>query len=811
MGKVYLDCETCGFHGVPVLLQWAYEDDEPQLWNIWSEKIGDTLDLLDFIMQQDVIGFNLAFDWFHICKIYTMFIMYLSNDGDRDDYPDGHVDEMGEIEEQARFLNLCIKPKRAHDVMMWARKTKYQALMERDDIKIAKVPTALAWELSKELEKRIPFDSIYFAKAKDPLAPKWKIYDIERPDGSINPDFKTIKLKFKASSGLKNLYRHAFKVTEEFFTFADIEIDDEYYPDEVGYAPYAKALAPKGTGHWGRTWPFMLKWHLAHWYYNTDARKYAADDVNYTRRLYKEEFESPEPGDVDSTLTCMVAAVRWHGFAIDVDRMKQLKYEDLIVLGFSEELAQVFKHRWVTKDAVTKFGKAVMAAKAAKRYVMAVMVEQERIGFQGSTKRTVLEEIATWQGDDGKLHPAARRAQEVLNARQAKKRIEVYDKLIRAKRFHASFKVIGTLSSRMSGTDGLNAQGINHAKYIRAAFPLADNDLERFACVIGFSVERVRQLIDSGQLQLTYLCGGDFKGFEVSIAAKVFNDEKLNTALRTGTKIHAIFAMELFPGKTYEEVLATDGSKTERDLYDVGKKCLFAIFYGAEAFTLMDRHNLSEEVALKAVEGLQRRFPGIRIFGEKIKNDFAALSQAGGIGTKVEWREPKDYAESFLGFRRYFTLENRVMKHLFNMAQDVPQTWRNLKIKVQRRERIQTPAGATSSALYGAAFGIMSRTIRAAKNHHIQSPGAEITKGTQANIWELQPVGANPWIVQPMNIHDEIMCSTAAGHEKAVEEKAKESVVNYSKEIPLLAIDWFNRIPNWSGKKGDQQPIEEAA
>ena len=195
------------------------------------------------------------------------------------------------------------------------------------------------------------------------------------------------------------------------------------------------------------------------------------------------------------------------------------------------------------------------------------------------------------------------------------------------------------------------------------------------------------------------------------------------------------------------------------------------------------------------------------IFGEKVKNDFGALSQPAGIGTKVEWRSPKDYAESFLGFRRYFTLENRVMKCLFDLAQDIPQSWRSLKIKVQRRERIQTASGAVSSALYGASFGIMSRNIRAAKNHYIQSPGAEITKKTQANIWSLQPIGIGPWIVQPMNIHDEVMCPTAIGYETAVEAKAKETVNFYKKEVPLLAIDWFTNIANWAEKKG--KPLGE--
>ena len=36
------------------------------------------------------------------------------------------------------------------------------------------------------------------------------------------------------------------------------------------------------------------------------------------------------------------------------------------------------------------------------------------------------------------------------------------------------------------------------------------------------------------------------------------------------------------------------------------------------------------------------------------------MTQPGGIGTKVVWKDPADYAETMLGFRRYFTLENRI-------------------------------------------------------------------------------------------------------------------------------------------------------
>ena len=414
MGKIFFDTETVSLHAVPVLLQWALDDGDVQLWNIWSEKMSATMSLIEYFMENTMIGFNVAFDAFHLCKIYTMFKMYTDLNGDG--YPDGHIDELGMIEERARFLNICLKPYAVHDVMLHARKTKYQSLMERDDIKINRIPTQLAYQLTKELERRIPFDEIFFARVRDKSLPKWRIYDILRPDGSVNPDFKTIKLKFKASSGLKNLYKHAFGIKEEIFTYSDIEIGKEHYSDELGYAPYARAVAPNAPARWNNSWPARIKEHLAHWYHNENARKYAHDDVVYTRRLYQEEFNSPEPGDIDSTLAWMVAANRWHGYAIDIPAMKELKKQALLKLGFQEEMAETFKDLPVDQKTIYKFGSSVIAPAAAKRHILDAMNPTERIGFQGSTKKTVLEHIATWMDDDGQKHPAAKRAQDVLDA-----------------------------------------------------------------------------------------------------------------------------------------------------------------------------------------------------------------------------------------------------------------------------------------------------------------------------------------------------------------------------------------------------------
>ena len=166
-----------------------------------------------------------------------------------------------------------------------------------------------------------------------------------------------------------------------------------------------------------------------------------------------------------------------------------------------------------------------------------VMNIQEQLALKDGTAAKILEAIGgkldekgNWDwskgwahlDDPAMPHPAALRAKEILESRRAKKDVELYDKLLLAGRFHPSFKVIGTLSSRMSGTDKLNPQGINSAEEIRSCFPLAD-----FA---------------SGEI----LCGGDFVSFEVVLAEAIYNDDKLREDLKAGKSIHGLFAEQLF-------------------------------------------------------------------------------------------------------------------------------------------------------------------------------------------------------------------------------------------------------------------------
>jgi hypothetical protein len=534
----------------------------------------------------------------------------------------------------------------------------------------------------------------------------------------------------------------------------------------------------------------------------------------------------------------MVASVRWRGYTFDEQGIRDLKTE-----------------------AQQKIGKIPTAPRAVKHYIGEVLSEEERLTFT-STGKVTLEKIAAAKDGacpfgpcDGCNHtgrivlPAAERARNVLDARFANKEIELYDKLLRAGRLHASLKVIGTLSSRMSGDANLNVQGIKKTENVRSKFRFAFGNLD--------------------------LWGGDFSGFEVVLADACYNDpllrrdlltcelcrdcqvekidadmpvreflgadglkkflawkrkdevkkEKyetkegrsysqksdeqiLSSKLKKGfacpqcgsskrMKIHALFGVHVYPHMTYDEIKATDG--TDDDKYTKCKSAVFAMLYGGEAYTLMTRLGVPMEVAEAAYQKFIAKYKGVGIARQKVIDAFQSMRQTGGLGSKITWRDPDDSIESLLGFKRFFLLENRIVKALFNLAQDPPKEWKNLPIRVMRRDRLQTASGAVQSALYSAAFQMQAGNMRAAANHVIQSSGAQITKFVQRKIWDLQPAGVNEWVVQPMNVHDEILCPVKRGMEKTLESTVFEAVETFRPRVPLIEMEW-KKMANWAEK-----------
>lgn len=224
------------------------------------------------------------------------------------------------------------------------------------------------------------------------------------------------------------------------------------------------------------------------------------------------------------------------------------------------------------------------------------------------------------------------------------------------------------------------------------------------------------------------------------------------------------------------------------------------MLFGGEAYTLQHRVGISEAAANKAYQSWITEH---KVWGQERKkyfDMFCSMRQPGGIGTKVIWNEANDYIESMFGFRRYFTVENRICRTLFQLANDPPKHWKDMRVRLVRRDRVQTASGATQSALFAAAFAVQSANMRAAANHVIQSPEASFVKDLQRRIWDLQPSGITQWLVQPINIHDELMVASQPQMPVKVRKIVEDFIIEMKKYIPLLEIDWSDRITTWAEK-----------
>jgi hypothetical protein len=751
---------------MPILIQYAVEDGPIVLYDVWLHPIGETLDLIEWISQHTVVGFNLTFDWFMLVKCYTVFRLC-----PRDWVPAEHIDEIAALEPEAQD-GPCLKPAGCLDLMLHARKGPFQSLMARDDVRIKRVPTALAYALAAELEQRVQIDNIYFAKMADKDAPKWNVFDRKNADGVFDENFKDVVLRFAPAGGLKYLAEHALGYTPK-YRFADVEIDRKYLPKELGYAPTALAISHgpdwdvrKDGKVVGKTWPGVIRHHIKHWAENKPAREYAELDIVYTRDL-DTYFGHPEPDDDDSVLACMVASVRWHGFKVDLERVNALE----------EQAKAVVANSPVNINKPTD----------VRAFIYECMDDMEKLVLEESTKKANLEAVSKWQiGDevcskcDGAgclrcsppgLHPAAKRAQQTLDVKFAAKEVELYRKLKRAGKFHASFVVIGSLSGRMAGSDGLNAMGVKHTKEVRRMFPLAWDTME--------------------------LSLGDFSSFEVTLADAVYNDPALRRDLESGWKIHAQFGAKL-SGLTYEQVLESKG--TDDDWYDKGKRGIFAMLYGGNWQTLVAKLGVTEERARAAYDDFGQRYPVVEACRKAIFGKFCSMSQPAGIGSQVVWTEPAEYIETALGFRRYYTLENRICRALFDLARKPPREWKDCPVKVIRRDRVQTAGGAVASALYGAAFAIQAAAMRSAGNHVIQGFGAAITKNVQRRVWDLQPAGIHDWRIAVMQVHDELLCVHRPELSDLVRDTVHDGVESFRDKVPLIGMDWLQHAESWADK-----------
>jgi len=431
MINFYVDTESIGYFSPTVLIQYARDDSPVHIHNLWKEPVGKSLDLIEEICENNIIGFNLAHDWFHLSRTYNVLQMLPQNK------PPAILDYHDVEDEPEAHDRFCLKPHGALDLMLYGRTHEFQATMGQKTIRIRRVPRALAKILVQELETQVEIPKLYFAKrdgkqhwkikelhmntAKEITPEDYKSLHDGKDDIMIDPNFVNIELAFHPSTGLKPIMHYLLG--------KEVDTIDEMLgvkrPTEYSWYP--------SSGEWLD----VAADHIFAWTEDKRRLQYAEDDVHYLRdlvkyfannnRLTQEEFLNKHMGEYNSTLACMVGALHWKGFAIDINQI-------------NEQLVEQY-------NIVIKCEKEVMfnSPKKVISYLHEVCNPIEKELITNTEKATLLSTIE--EGSE----ELSRRAKLVMTGRQAKMELKMLERLKKAKRLYVTFKVTGTKSNRMSG------------------------------------------------------------------------------------------------------------------------------------------------------------------------------------------------------------------------------------------------------------------------------------------------------------------------------------------------------------------------
>jgi hypothetical protein len=848
--KTYLiDTETCGFYGVPVTIQWALLDGPVHLHHIWLEPIEKTVKLIEEFVDNRVVFHNARFDWFHLSKIYHMLTSVVSYDPKIKTPLDWArargFGDWAQIEMNSPNRE-CLKPRACVDTLLLASRCREQSfLMASKPVWVRRVPVGAVGVLKGILEEKaqeLPW--IMFADRADPCGDRWSESDCTDRHGDFDPSFKDLKLSFKPSKSLKHLAAYLCDHNVE-HRYEDIAYATQ--PAEEGFAPFVMLLTNEENG-WlydGKpTWPLLIEEHINHWATNTAAQEYAEDDITMLRKLYQ-HFGSLEE-DEDSLLACQVASVRIKGFAVDLDGMKDQLENSLKVIHSAkinvDSSKQVLDFVAEAFDTSEQF---LLADGCDQKVIDEIkkeygdlqeretcpcceeseetIFEDEDLGLEpehGITRKDGVCQRCNGLGYVGPgPMPVVARVEHVELVRKHKKRRQLFDKILLAKRAYPDFNVIGAKSGRMSGSSGLNFHGVDSSDEVRALFTLADAGL--------------------------VLSAGDYSSQELAIAATTMCDDDLMRDMESGQSLHAMFAAELFE-TTYEEIIRTYKERKDKR-YGKGKAAVYLTLYGGTFATLAKNCGVEEAIAEKAYNKMIQKYPMMGSTRKAITKKFSSITQ--DPEGKMRFKLPENqFINSIFGYKRYFDAEYMVQKMIWDTVKNPPEVLCNVGVTIvrpgsgakktglqfvpqalqyekvqasteskkvvkkhvyvhrdrQNPERRQTMWGATSSALYGCCFSIQNQIIRASNNHVIQSTGRHLTVGMQSHVWKRQPQGIHPFVLWLMSIHDELAVVSGEEEVEPVKRAVQEKVEEQREHVPLTSIEWFTNNKSWA-EKGDGQ------
>ena len=507
--------------------------------------------------------------------------------------------------------------------------------------------------------------------------------------------------------------------------------------------------------------------------------RYAALDVHYLRILY-EKLGHPEP-DHHSECAHAVAYTRYHGF--DLDR----RTLDLSIAFYAQQVAAL----------ETKFPDDML--KSAPRRLMALQALDPLVGASNKKVLTVLADSD---------RPSAALAADMLEYGPARQRLLQLQKVAESEtgRAHPDLRVMGTATARMSGTAGMNWQGVGQAVWVDELLDQTkteteeteDEDTELETELTRIEEKEQPKTRIGLRAALAASCVGDFSSFEVTIAASVYRDAQLQTDLDAGIDLHCSMVAIAHPearrrGLSYSEIKARhEAHDPEIGKWRKSMKVItFGLFYFCSAQKIADTLNIGLKEAETVMENVYSRYPGIGEYRRATEKAFITADTERWDKNSVAKMatERKDMT----GFRREWKFEAEIADLLWRLGGIGIKTGVGGSIVRQQEKGSQTIDQAVRSALLGSALAIQAAVCRQAGNMSIQATGANLCKMLMAQCWR----GLHAPL---MNIHDEIVFGKLpSGGMQRIKEIVMSFEQKYRSMVPSLHFD-YHACENWADK-----------
>jgi DNA polymerase I-like protein with 3'-5' exonuclease and polymerase domains len=488
--------------------------------------------------------------------------------------------------------------------------------------------------------------------------------------------------------------------------------------------------------------------------------EYAERDIT---NLYVVEdgLKNPQPDHHDAAVEC-VAYTRYYGFEVDGEALERTLAHYRAQVASCESLLAGTNLR-SSKDRLRRL--------------------KQELPFIGNSSKITLKSIV----NDPKYanHSIYPVCQAMLGYGAAKQRLDQALKLAQCQtgRAHPELRVMGTATNRMAGAAGFNYQGIAQVEKINGQ-------------LIG-----LRACIKTA-------AGGDFKSFEVAIAASAWQDRQMLSDLDNEVDMHTAVMVTAHPavkGKlTYEEAIAAKEDKSN-PFYPLVKRCrdetkriTFGILYGAAAPKINEvlGFNIDDPRGQEVLDGFFTRYADAGAFRAQEERRFCTADvetwDVNSVSTMAR------NASNLTGSTRHFDFECDVAAILWKIGRnfgkyvDVARIPTGTIVRTEMKD-IQTIKGAVQSAFLGGALAIQQAVCRAAINTPIQAAGGNLTKMLKAKLWYA--------LHTPMlNIHDELQW---ARHWNFNAEKVRngidEFVAEWKPHVKHIGLD-YKETTRWSDK-----------